>query len=101
MKKLLFTIFLIVGLLSLTACEPQSGITVSGGTDNTITVDTERTEMKQVNGITYFRSINGIGDICLALDPSTLYLDTWQLLQDADLDRVTPYTNEELTECGN
>lgn len=98
MKTLKLLLILPIMALFLMAGQCDSDQTVSGSV--TLEVPQVRAEFAQINGINYIRTIQAeIITACIALDPSTLYLATFELIGDQDDQRITNYTAEEIAVC--
>lgn len=60
-----------------------------------------RSEIRMNNGIFMVREVNQIGIVsnCMAVDPSTLYLDSWEDIELQNTQRISAYTAAELALC--
>jgi len=91
MKKILITAL----LLTLTACQQDSNLNVTGGADLTVKDNLTECRIRQ-NGTTIFvQQDGGLDPYTIALDPSVVYLNKWVNLTDADADRINPLTQTE------
>lgn len=96
MVKLVFIVLATLFIMA-PSCDTQQ--TVSG----TVVVDVPQTtlEIRMNNGILMIREVNQIGVVaeCMAVDSSTLYLDSWESIGVQNNERITAYTNAELVLC--
>ena len=89
---------ILAGFLVLLAGCLNTEHEVSG--DVGVAVDYASAEIKMVNGILYVRkAIGGITSECISIDASALYDAEWGELKDQNLNRTTPYMQEELDNC--
>jgi len=91
-----YAIALLTALILLASCKTDH--LVSGEVN--VAVEYSSTEIKQVNGILYIRTVQGnITLECIALDPSALYDSGWVNIIIQDANRLSSYTQEEIDNC--
>lgn len=91
--------YIIVLALLVAGCgDPK--VEVSGGTDNTVKVDSTKPQLRQINGIIYVRkALDEQTQECLAIDSSTVYSEVWSDIPVFDSARTVEYTAEEIVNC--
>lgn len=91
--------FVLLAMLFVMAPSCDSQQTVSG----TVIVDVPQTtvEVRMNQGILMIREVNQIGIVivCMSVDSSTLYLDSWEDIDLQNLQRTVAYTAAELALC--